>query len=359
MGSWRPPACDSSDFAAPWNEREVPPVPVFVNTPAATPRAPAPSWMVWAALWVIYIVWGSTYLAIRVTVETLPPFLSAGSRFLLAGLIVFAFLAVRGGLQAIRLTRREVAASALVGAALLFGGNGLVSLAEQTVSSSLAALIIASVPLWVVLLRTITGEKVSRGTLVGVGIGFAGVAMLVLPGNESNGAGLAGLLTLVVAAASWASGSFFSSRLPLPRNPFVSTAAQMVLGGLVLLVAGTVTGEASGLDVSEFSGASIGAFAYLVTVGSLFAFTAYVWLLQNAPISKVATYAYVNPVIAIFLGWLILSESITTTILVGAAVIVSSVAFIVRKESAPSPQPVADDADAPAEAALAGASSRS
>ena len=312
--------------------------------------------MVWAALWVIYIVWGSTYLAIRVTVETLPPFLSAGSRFLVAGVIVFAFLAARKGLAAIRLTGREVAASALVGAALLFGGNGLVSLAEQEVSSSLAALIIASVPLWVVLLRTLTGEKVSRGTLVGVAIGFAGVAMLVLPGSGSDGAGLAGVLTLVVASASWASGSFFSSRLPLPRNPFVSTAAQMVLGGLILLVAGAVSGEMSGLDASEFSGASIGAFAYLVTVGSLFAFTAYVWLLQNAPISKVATYAYVNPVIAIFLGWLILSESITTTILIGAAVIVSSVAFIVSKESAPA-RPDADEADAPAEAALAGASS--
>ena len=312
--------------------------------------------MVWAALWVIYIVWGSTYLAIRVTVETLPPFLSAGSRFLLAGLIVFAFLAVRNGLPAIRLTGREIAASAAVGAALLFGGNGLVSLAEQEVSSSLAALIIASVPLWVILLRTLTGDKVSRATLVGVAIGFAGVAMLVLPAGGADAAALSGVLMLVVAAASWASGSFFSSRLPLPSNPFVSTAAQMVLGGLILLAGGAVRGELSGFDVSEFSGASIGAFAYLVTVGSLFAFTAYVWLLQNAPISKVATYAYVNPVIAIFLGWLILSESITTSMLVGAAVIVSSVAFIVSKESAPA-RPAADEADAPAEAALVGASS--
>ena len=315
----------------------------------------APSWMVWAALWVIYIVWGSTYLAIRVTVETLPPFLSAGGRFLLAGLIVYGVLALRRGVAAIKVTPKELGASALVGAALLFGGNGLVSVAEQEVSSSLAALIIASVPLWVILLRTLTGEKVSRGTLVGVAVGFTGVAILVLPGGDSS-ANAAGLLTLVVASASWASGSFFSSRLPLPRDPFVSTAAQMVTGGLVLVVASFVTGETSGLDPAEFSGASMAAFAYLVTVGSLFAFTAYVWLLQNAPISKVATYAYVNPVIAIFLGWLILSESITTTILVGAAVIVSSVAFIVSKESA-RPQPEASDADAPAEAALAGASS--
>ncbi|MDQ4125619.1 MAG: EamA family transporter [Actinomycetota bacterium] len=315
----------------------------------------APGWRVWAALWVVYIVWGSTYLAIRVVVETLPPFLSAGARFTLAGVILFAILAVRGGLSAIRVTKREVGASLLVGAALLFGGNGLVSLAERDVSSSLAALIIASTPLWVILLRKLAGEKISGATLVGVAIGFVGVAMLVLPGGDSD-ANVMGLLLLVIAAASWAAGSFFSSRVPLPRDPFVSTATQMVTGGAVLLLAGAVTGEASGLDPSEFSGASIGAFAYLVTVGSLFAFTCYVWLLQNAPISKVATYAYVNPVIAIFLGWLILSESITTTILVGAAVIVSSVAFIVSKESGPA-RPEADDADAPAEAALAGASS--
>lgn len=317
----------------------------------------APSWMVWAALWVIYIVWGSTYLAIRVTVETLPPFLSAGTRFLLAGLIVYAVIALKKGAAAIRVTKRELGASALVGAALLFGGNGLVSLAEQEVSSSLASLIIASVPLWVILLRTLTGEKVSRGTLAGVGVGFVGVALLVLPGGDSN-ANVAGLLTLVVAAASWAGGSFFSSKLPLPRDPFVSTATQMVTGGLVLIAGSAVTGELSGLDPSEFSGASIAAFAYLVTVGSLFAFTCYVWLLQNAPVSKVATYAYVNPVIAIFLGWLILDESITTMILVGAAVIVSSVAFIVSKESG-AKRAEADDADAPPEAALAGASSSS
>lgn len=318
----------------------------------------APGWMVWSALWVVYIVWGSTYLAIRVVVETLPPLLSAGARFTLAGLILFAVIALRQGVSAIKVTKKELGASLLVGAALLLGGNGLVSLAERDVSSSLAALIIASTPLWVIVLRKISGDRISGGTLVGVAIGFVGVAMLVLPGGDSS-ANVAGLLMLVVAAASWAAGSFFSSRLPLPRDPFVSTAAQMVVGGFVLLVAGLARGETSGLDPSEFSGASIGAFAYLVTVGSLFAFTCYVWLLQNAPISKVATYAYVNPVIAIFLGWLILDESITTSILVGAAVIVSSVAFIVSKESGPAKKAQADDADAPAEAALAGASSSS
>jgi drug/metabolite transporter (DMT)-like permease len=317
----------------------------------------APGWMVWSALWVVYIVWGSTYLAIRVVVETLPPLLAAGARFFLAGAILYAVIALRKGFAAIKVSKRELGASALVGAALLLGGNGLVSLAEQEVSSSLAALIIASTPLWVILLRKLAGDKISRGTLVGVAIGFVGVAMLVLPGGESNGAAIGGLIMLVIAAASWAAGSFFSSRLPLPGDPFVSTAAQMVTGGVILVVAGLVTGETSGLDPSEFSGASLGAFAYLVTVGSLFAFTCYVWLLQNAPISKVATYAYVNPVIAIFLGWLILSESITTSILVGAAVIVSSVAFIVSKESSAKKRPEAGEADAPADAALAGASS--
>ncbi|HEX2196634.1 MAG TPA: EamA family transporter [Actinomycetota bacterium] len=318
----------------------------------------APSWMVWAALWIVYVVWGSTYLAIRVTVETLPPFLSAGTRFVIAGSVVFAVLAARRGIAALRITKRELAGSAVVGTALLFGGNSLVSVAEQEVSSSLAALIIAAIPLWVIVLRLVTGENIARGTLVGVGVGFVGVAILVLPGGDTNGASIAGMLTLVFASACWASGSFLSGKVPLPRDPFVSTATQMVVGGLVALGASVVTRETSSFDLSEVSGASLAGLAYLITAGSLLAFTAYVWLLQNAPISKVSTYAYVNPVIAIFLGWLILSESITTTILIGAAVIVSSVAFIVSKESAPA-RVEAGDADAPADAALAGASSSS
>ena len=295
--------------------------------------AQPPSWLVWAALWTVYIVWGSTYLAIRVTVETMPPLLTAATRFLVAGSVVFAFLWIRKGRAHIRLEPREILASTAVGALLLFGGNGLVSVAEEHVPSALAALIIASVPLWIVVLRFATGDKVPGGTLAGVAVGFAGVALLILPGDQPGTASLGHLLLIVFASMSWATGSFVSKKLPLPKDPFVSTAAQMLFGGVVLLVAGLVAGEASGLDPSTFSGASIAGLIYLIVAGSFLAFTAYVWLLQNAPISKVATYAYVNPTVAIFLGWLILSEEITPVIIAGATVIVASVAWIVRMES--------------------------
>jgi drug/metabolite transporter (DMT)-like permease len=296
-------------------------------------RHGAPAWLVWAALWTVYIVWGSTYLAIRVTVETLPPLLTGGVRFLVAGLIVYTVLALKRGWTGVRVTMPELLSSALVGGALLLGGNGLVVLAERDAPSSLAALIIASVPLWVVLFRYLASESVARATLAGVALGFGGVAILVLPGDRPGDATLASILLLVAAAAFWASGSFASTRLTLPRDPFTSTAVQMLLGGVWLVAAGLIRGEGSNIDVASFSAASIWAFLYLVVFGSLLAFTAYVWLLQNAPISKVATYAYVNPVIAIVLGWVILSEQLTTNMLIGAAVIVASVAFIVTKET--------------------------
>jgi drug/metabolite transporter (DMT)-like permease len=190
------------------------------------------------------------------------------------------------------------------------------------------------VPLWVIVLRAVSKERVPRGTLWGVLLGFAGVALLVLPGDKPEHAPLAGMLLLVVAAFFWATGSFYSRRLPLPGDPLLSTAVQMLTGGAVILVAALVRGEFGSVHVEEFSARSIIALAYLVLIGSLVAFTAYVWVLQHAPVSKVATYAYVNPVIAVFLGWFVLSEEITPFVLAGAAVIVSSVAFIVRKEAA-------------------------
>jgi drug/metabolite transporter (DMT)-like permease len=297
-------------------------------------REQSPTWLVWVALWIVYLVWGSTYLAIRVVVETMPPLLSGGARFLLAGAIMFAVLAARRGVAAFRVRLAEVIASTAVGTALLLGGNGLVTVAEQHVTSALAALIVASVPLWVVLLRFLSSERVSPGTLAGVAVGFVGVALLVAPGGGSAGS-VGYSLLIVVASMSWATGSFFSKKLPLPADPFVSTTVQMLCGGAVMTLVALVRGEASGLDVTQFSGASLAGFAYLVVAGSLLAFTAYVWLLQHAPISKVATYAYVNPVIAIFLGWLILSEQITTVIVIGASLIVASVATIVRIESRP------------------------
>lgn len=308
-----------------------------MNLPAARTQQ-APSWLVWAALWTVYIVWGSTYLAIRVSVETLPPLLAASFRFVVAGALMALVLMIKRGPRGIAVSRRELLGSTLIGSLLLLGGNGIVMLAERDVPSGLAALIIASVPLWVVLLRFVARERIDTGTLIGVAIGFVGVGLLVVPGEKPDGASVVGMLALVLASLFWGTGSFLSKRVTLPSDPLTSTAWQMLLGGLVIGVAGLGRGELSAVDASRFSAASVWALVYLIFVGSLIAFTAYVWVLQHAPISKVATYAYVNPVIAIFLGWLILSEEITPMVLGGAAVIVASVAFIVRRESTPAPE---------------------
>ena len=303
------------------------------SAPAAARGRLPDSWRLWACLGIVYVVWGSTYLAIRVMVETMPPLLGAGVRFFLAGVMVLAFLVVRRGWAGIRPTRGQLLGALMVGT-LLTGANAVVMLAELTVPSGLAALLVAAVPLIVILLRRAAGEPVARASMVGVAIGFAGVVILLLPGERPDGATLVGMLAVIGAATMWASGSFASPRTDLPRDPFVSTGWQMMLGGTVCAVAGAVRGEVGSLDPGEFSTDSLLAFAYLILIGSIVAYSAYVWLLQNAPVSKVATYAYVNPVIAIFLGWLILDETITAVTLTGAAIIVASVATVVRAESA-------------------------
>jgi drug/metabolite transporter (DMT)-like permease len=294
---------------------------------AAAPAAPA--WKVWTGLWIVYLVWGSTYLAIRVMVETVPPLLGAGARFLLAGAVMLAVLSVR---RSVRPTRAQLLSALLVGA-LLTGANAVVTVAEQEVPSAVAALLIASIPLWVIVMRRVAGEPLGRASVGAVLLGFAGVALLLKPGEQSGEATVLGLAACVFAAVMWAGGSFASPRMRLPRDPLVSTGWQMLLGGLVCVLAGLVAGEAPEVDPGAFSTRSVIAFAYLVVFGSWIAFTAYAWLLQNAPISKVSTYAYVNPVVAIVLGWLILDEVITPITLVGATIIVVSVALVVRIET--------------------------
>lgn len=293
---------------------------------------PSP-WRIWTGLAIIYVVWGSTYLGIRVMVETIPALLGAGVRFTVAGTCMLAFLAIRKGVAHIRVERRELAAAALIGLLLPAGGNGLVTVAEKDVPSALAALLIAAVPLWVVIFRRLARDPVPRGTFWGVIGGFCGLAMLLLPGNRPDGATTIGLVLVVVASVSWAGGSFISPKVGLPADPFVSTGWQMVCGGAAMIVGGLVSGEAGDLHVGELSTRSVLAFAYLTTIGSIVAFSAYVWLLKNAPISKVATYAYVNPVVAVLLGWWLLDEDMTGRMLIAAAVIVASVAVIVRRES--------------------------
>jgi drug/metabolite transporter (DMT)-like permease len=306
-----------------------------LEAPASVRPGP-PGWQVWGALWLVYVIWGSTYLGIRVMVETVPPLLGAGVRFTIAGGVLVAAIAARRGARAVRLTRAQLLAGLLVGL-LLPGANAVVTLAEQEVPSNLAALIMASIPLWVIVLRRVASEDVSRRSMAAVLIGFAGVALLLVPGEQSGDASVVGLVAIFGAAAMWASGSFASPRLSLPRDQLVSTGWQMLLGGVVITLAGLALGEAGDVEPAALSLRSVLALAYLIVFGSWIGYTAYAWLLQNAPLSKVATYAYVNPVVAIVLGAVILGEVVTGVTVVGAAVIVVSVAMVVRIEAARRP----------------------
>ena len=295
----------------------------------ASPRASAVN--IWLALGLVYVVWGSTYLAIAIAVQTLPPLFYSGVRFALAGLLLAAWLAFRR--VDLRISRRELGGAAAVGILMLAGGNGLVNLAERTVPSGVAALIVASIPLWIVVYRMVAGERVGRDLLAGVFLGLVGVAILVVPGGLNGTIDPIGALMLFGATLSWALGTFLSPRLSTPRNALVSTVYQMLAGGVALILVAVPKGELAQIDPATFSARSLIAFAYLVVFGSLVAYSAYTWLLQNASVSLVSTYAFVNPVVAVFLGALLLGEAITPTIVIGAAVIVVAVAFIIFRQN--------------------------
>ena len=313
---------------------------------AEPPRVPAPTWLVGAGLLVVYLVWGSTYLAIRVMVETVPPLLAAGTRFSAAGLILLGAVTAVRGPRAIAIDRRMTISALAIGFAMT-GSNAIITLAEVEVPSALAALLVATVPLWVVIGRRISGERVPVATVAAVAIGFVGVSFLLRPGEHSAGASSLALGAVLLGAVMWATGSVASSRVLLPANPFSAAGWQMALGGAIWVGIGVMAGETSGLDPAEWSTASIAAFAYLLGFGSLLAFTVYAWLLQNAPVSKVATYAYVNPVVAIALGWLVLGEAITATTLIAAAIIVASVVLVIRDANSPGRTRAATGARAP------------
>ena len=300
------------------------------QVPAASPRSPL---LIWAALATVYLVWGSTYLAIKVVVDTAPPLLAMGARFLLAGVLLAALLAARHGPRALRVDRGQLRSTGVVGALLLLGGNGGVALAETTVPSGIAALLVAATPLWLVCLRTAARDRPAARSLVGTVVGFLGIAVLVRPGASlGDEVELWGPLVVIGAAGCWALGSFLSSRMPMPRDAAVATTWEMVLGGAALVVAGAARGELSGFRPGEVDGEAWLALGYLVVFGSLVAFSAYVWLLQHAPISLTATYAYVNPVVAVALGALILGEPVTAAVVTGGAIVVLGVGLVVSAE---------------------------
>ena len=283
----------------------------------------------------IYLVWGSTYLAIRVAVETLPPFLSAGARFLVAGGLLFALLAARGITKPSFLEWRN---TVVTGALLLVGGNGLVMWAERNMASGLTALIVALAPVWFALLEWLRpgGTRPRLKTVIGIVIGFSGVLLLVT--GRGAGTGEVGqvwsALALIIAGISWAGGSLFSKYTPHVKSPWMNAAAQMICGGLGLLLVGVLIGEPWRTEWSQISGRSLAALAYLVVFGSWIGFSAYVWLLKVTTPSRVSTYAYVNPVIAVFLGWALLDEPVTARMLWGALVIIAGVIAITIPEAA-------------------------
>jgi drug/metabolite transporter (DMT)-like permease len=299
-------------------------------------RPAASALAVWVGLLTLYFVWGSTYVGIKVAVESIPAFLMGSGRFLLAGLLLLGWSLAREGRSALRVTRVQFRDSFVVGALLLGGGMGMVALGEQTVPAGITALIIALMPLWVAVLgRIIFGERTSRLVLVGIVLGLAGVVILVAPtGVGALALSAGGIAAVMVSPISWASGSLYSShRARLPRLPLVATAMQMFCGAAVLGVLALATGEVSHFSLSAVSDRSWLAFAYLVTAGSGIGYTTYVWMLRVAPLPKIATYAYVNPIVAFVLGAILLGETITARTVVAAVVIVVGVAIIVTARS--------------------------
>lgn len=289
-----------------------------------------------AAFAALYIIWGSTYLGILIAIETMPPLLMAGVRFLIAGAMLYGFSRARGATQP---TRRQWGAAAIVGAALLLGGNGAVAWAEQSVPTGVVSLVVATVPVWMVLLEWARRGGIRPGAIVFVGLalGLVGIGLLMGPevfrGGGEGTVPLSGVLVVLCGSLAWASGSIYSRGADLPREPLLTTGMQMLVGGALLVLAGLATGEAARVDIAAISMRSLAGLVYLILFGSLIGYTSYIWLLRVSTPARVSTYAYVNPVVAVFLGWAFAGEAITARVLVAAAVIVGAVAIIVTGQS--------------------------
>ncbi|GAC1614602.1 MAG: drug/metabolite exporter YedA [Candidatus Dormibacteraceae bacterium] len=289
--------------------------------------------LVAAALGTIYLVWGTTYIGIRVADETIPPFFMTGVRYTIAGAVLFGIVAAAGGIRSGLPTARHWLSALLVGIGLVTFGNGGVTWGEQYVPSGVAAIVVATMPLWMaVLARAFLGERLRLPAVIGLALGFVGLVILVAPAGGRVG-DLAGLLAVLVAAIGWAAGSVYSKSAPLPANPFQAAGMQMFCGGLVALVVSVVTGDARRFDLARVSPHSRVAFVYLLLVGAVFAFGIFQWLVRNAPLSLVGTYAYVNPIVAVVLGSVLLGEHITGRALFAGGVIVAGVALIVGAQA--------------------------
>ena len=285
---------------------------------------------IWAALIAVYIIWGSTYLGIRFAVATIPPFMQAGVRFLISGALLFGWRRLAGDTAP---TRRQWFSALVIGSLLLLGGNGLISLAETSIPSGVAALLVATIPIFMVLVEALRpgGIRPTAGQVFGLLVGFSGVALLIGPA-EFGGVREFSLLyggIALLAAFLWSLGSIYTRNADLPESTLLFTGMEMLMGSIGLLLASTLKGEFTHFQITAVSTSSLLGLLFLITFGSLVGFTSYAWLLRNAPISLVSTYAYVNPIVAVFLGSLFAQESISPRILLAAAIIVGSV-FVVN-----------------------------
>lgn len=295
------------------------------------------SQMTWLSLWTVYLIWGSTYFAIAYVIESMPPLLAMGIRFLIAGLLLALIISFRQGVGELKIPRAEMRSSLLMGFLLLGFGIGTVSIAQAYVPSGIVALIIAALPLWIAIFRTISGERLAKTSWLGLAIGFAGVALLLKPGSISpvseieNSKLFLFMLLVLLGNIGWALGTFLAPRFPLPKNTLVFTAYEMLAGGASLTLAGFIKGE----SISDFLDATSWSwlwFVYLIIFGSIAAYSAYLWLVANAPVSLTSTYAYVNPVIAVALGATFLDELITSQYVIGGSIILIGVILVVSVE---------------------------
>jgi drug/metabolite transporter (DMT)-like permease len=313
---------------------------------SANPSRPSTA-AVATALLIVYVVWGSTYLGIAIMIETLPPLLAAGVRYAVAGLLMLGALAAyhrfrRRAEPAERPAAVHWRSAFIIGTLLLLGGNGGVVLSELFISSGIAAVLVGTMPIWLALFDAILSRRMPSGLVIGgLVAGFVGVAILVWPVEGVDRIDPLGIGLVIVADISWAAGSMYARRAPLPRSPLLGTGMEMLAGGIVLVFAGTLIGEIGRTNVEEFSLRSMVALAYLIVFGSIAAFTAYTWLLANVPVSTVSTYAYVNPIVAVALGAVLLSEPITPRRLIATVIILAAVVAMVsgRHREVEEPRP--------------------
>ena len=293
----------------------------------------------------MYIAWGTTYIGIAFTIETMPPLMSMSFRFVAASAALFVFIALRNGVAALKLNRKQFSSAMFLGVLMLGTGLGTMALAEEVVPIGVASLIVAAMPIWTALFRTIDKDRPRLLSLVGIAAGLIGIAIIMLPGQTQARPGAVGasvtfwMFVILFGNLCWSLGSFITPRMETPSNPLVLSTYEMAGAAVALFIAGLIKHEQI-TDFADASARSWGGWVYLVTVGSLIGYTVYTWLLENTPITLVSTFAYVNPIVAVALGIVIFNEDVTANILIGGVIVIASVAIVVAVESVKKQNPL-------------------